>query len=142
MKRSIFYLDDEPICVQVFGEMFGNEYDVQTATTLTEAREKLAARPSDIIISDQRMPEIEGTAFLREVAAMYPSSFRMMLTGGTLMGDVIREISDGTVNLFLAKPWMEEEMRQALERASASFELRNKARQVANDDDAKPGGLS
>ena len=110
--------------------MFCDEYDVRTATTLAEARHALTERPADIIISDQRMPEIEGTQFLREVAESYPSSFRVMLTGSAVVGDIIREIRDGIVNLFAAKPWTEQSMRQVLERAGASFELRSKAREA------------
>ena len=130
MKRSIFYLDDEAICVEVFQDMFGDEYDVRTATTLAAARSALTERPADIIITDQRMPDIEGTEFLREMSDLHPASFRVMLTGSAMVGDVIREISVGLVNLFVAKPWTEQNMRQMLKRASESFELRSKARQA------------
>ncbi len=129
-RRSIFYLDDESACLSVFGEMFGDEYDVRTAASLDEARTSLKERPADIVISDQRMPEIQGTEFLREVAENCPASFRVMLTGSAMISDVIREISVGVVNLFISKPWTEQDMRQMLERASASFELRNKTRQA------------
>lgn len=129
-KRSIFYLDDETACLSVFEEMFGDEYDVRTAASLDEARASLKERAADIVISDQRMPEIQGTEFLREVAESCPTSFRVMLTGSAMVSDVIREISVGVVNLFISKPWTEQDMRQMLERASASFELRNKTRQA------------
>lgn len=119
-KRSIFYLDDEAACLDVFQQMFGGEYDVRTETTLTGARRALKERAADIIISDQRMPEIDGREFLREVAEIYPSSFRVMLTGTVGVGQVIGDISRGVVNLFITKPWTEAYMRQALERASVS----------------------
>jgi len=130
LKRSIFYLDDEVTCIEVFQEMFCDEYDVRTAMTLADARHTLTERPADIVISDQRMPEIEGTQFLREVAELYPSSFRVMLTGSAVVGDVIREIREGIINLFAAKPWTEQSMRQVLECAGASYELRSKAREA------------
>lgn len=129
-KRSIFYLDDETACLSVFEDMFGEEYDVRTASSLADARASLEQRPADIIISDQRMPEIQGTDFLREMAESCPASFRVMLTGSAMVSDVIREISVGVVNLFISKPWTERDMRQMLERASASFELRSKTRQA------------
>ncbi|MGH9900542.1 MAG: response regulator [Pyrinomonadaceae bacterium] len=129
-KRSILYLDDESACVDVFQEMFCDEYDVRTVTTLSEARRALEEPPADIVISDQRMPEIEGTEFLREVSETRPASFRVMLTGSAMVSDVIKEISVGVVNLFVSKPWTEEGMRQTLERAGASFELRDKARRA------------
>lgn len=126
MRRTILYLDDEAACVDVFHDMFGDEFDIRTATTLSEARRALAERAADIVISDQRMPDIDGTDFLREVSKSYPASYRMMLTGSATLGELIREISDGIVNLFIAKPWTEQNMRQILESAAASFERRNR----------------
>lgn len=116
MKRSIVYLDDEGACLGLFQDMFGADYDVRTAATPDEARRLLAERPADIVISDQFMPEIEGVEFLKEVAAEYPRSFRVLLTGGVTVGGVLREVGSGLVHLFVAKPWTEQNMREMLER--------------------------
>jgi diguanylate cyclase len=131
-KRSILYLDDEASILSLFQEMFCDEYDIRIAKTLEEAQCALNERKADIIISDQRMPDIQGTDFLRQIAEAYPASYRVMLTGNARVGDVIREISAGTINLFVAKPWTEDGMRQALERASTSYELRSKVRYARN----------
>ncbi len=124
MRRSIFYLDDDAACLKVFRDFFGREYDVRTEMTPAAARLALRESPADIVISDRRMPEIDGEDFLREVSEQYPTSYRVMLTGSATLGDLIHEISDGVVNLFVAKPWTEQSMRGILERASSSFELR------------------
>jgi DNA-binding NtrC family response regulator len=123
-KRTILYLDDEILLLNIFQEMFGNKYEVFTASTAEEAREILATRGADIIISDQSMPGITGTEFLCEVAGRYPQSFRIMLTGQMLIGEAIPELSSGVVHLFITKPWDEAEMRRMLERASLNFDLR------------------
>lgn len=117
MRLSIFYFDDEATMLELFEEMFGNEYEVRTASTLAEARRTLSEQPADIIISDQSMPEISGTEFLSEVARLYPSSFRIMLTGSMLVGEALPEISSGIVQLFVTKPWDNQTMRRMLERA-------------------------
>jgi len=124
--RSILYFDDEPTMLDLFQEMFGHEYDVRTTTLLTEARQLLSERPAEIIISDQVMPEISGTEFLREVAKLYPSSYRIMLTGSMLAGDAIPEILSGIVQLFIPKPWSKQSMQQMLERASLQVDLNRK----------------
>ena len=116
-KRSILYLDDEAMCLDVFHKLFSGEYDIRTATTGAEARRALLDRPSDIIISDQTMPGLKGADFLCEVAAAYPSSVRMMLTGSICVGEALREIGTGIVNIFISKPWGEADMRQVLLRA-------------------------
>lgn len=123
MKPSIFYFDDEATMLDLFEEMFGNEYEVRTATTLAEARRMLSEQPANIIISDQSMPEISGMEFLSEVAELYPTSFRIMLTGSMLAGEAIPEISSGIVQLFVTKPWDNQTMRQMLERASLHVDL-------------------
>lgn len=125
MKRSIFYLDDEMGCLEIFQDVFGREYDVRTAATVSEARRMLAERPADIVISDQSMPEISGTEFLIEVAKLYPSSYRVMLTGSMTVGEALPELGSGIVQLFVAKPWKEPHMREALERAGFQVDLNN-----------------
>ena len=124
--RSILYFDDEPAMLDLFQQMFGHEYDVRTTTLLAEARRMLFERPAEIIISDQVMPEISGTEFLREVAQLYPSSYRVMLTGSILAGDAIPEILSGIVQLFIPKPWSKQSMQQMLERASLQVDLNRK----------------
>jgi DNA-binding NtrC family response regulator len=117
LKRTIFYFDDEPACLSLFEETFGGEYDIRTATTLSEARRLLAEQPADIVISDQSMPEIKGTEFLDEVAAAHPASYRVLLTGSIYFGAVIAEVGGGSIHQFIPKPWTEHDMQQMLERA-------------------------
>ena len=116
-RRSILYLDDEAMCLDVFHKIFSEEYDIRIALTGDEARRALLERPSDIVISDQMMPGLKGTDFLCEVAAAYPSSARMMLTGSICVGAALPEIGAGIIDIFISKPWKEADMRQALKRA-------------------------
>lgn len=124
MLRTVFYFDDEARLLDVFQEMFSDQYDVRTAATLGEARRVLAECSAEIIISDQSMPEIDGTEFLREAAAMCPESFRILLTGQVSVGDVLEEVSTGIIHLFETKPWREERMREILARASTVLDRR------------------
>jgi DNA-binding NtrC family response regulator len=126
MKRSILYLDDEAQSLDLFQQMFAAEYDVRTATNLSEARRMLSEQPADIIISDQEMPDISGTEFLAEMAKEYPQSYRVMLTGSMLAGEALPEIMSGIVQLFIPKPWTEQSMREMLERAGLQLDLRHR----------------
>jgi DNA-binding NtrC family response regulator len=126
LKISLLYLDDHVDQLDMFETMFNDDYDVRTAERAEDARHMLAERAADIVISDQRMPGVKGTEFLREVAASHPSSYRILLTGTSKLGEVIQEVGSGIIHLFLTKPWTEQHMRQALERASAASEIRSK----------------
>ena len=130
MKRRILYLDDEAASLRLFAGLLGESYEVRTAQTLAEARVLLAARPAEIVISDQLMPEIEGTEFLREVAAKYPASCRVMLTGTVTLGHVLPEIGNGLIQFFLTKPWTEQAMLEVLERASAYLDSSERKKTV------------
>jgi two-component system, NtrC family, response regulator HupR/HoxA len=127
LKRSVLYLDDEAGCLDLFMEVFGREYDVRTATTPAEARRMLAARPADVVISDESMPETTGKAFLAEVAARYPAAYRVLLTGSITVGVAIGEISVGVVQGFVSKPWGKEDIYRVLERGLADDELQRRA---------------
>lgn len=127
MGRKILYLDDEAECLNIFRKTFDKDYDVRTAQTVVQARRLLIEQPADIIICDQNMPDIKGLKFLAEVAKSYPSSYRVLLTGTMVVGEAIHEIGAGAIHLFIPKPWTEERVRQALERAKLYLDLRNKA---------------
>lgn len=118
MKQTILYLDDDMACLSLFQHTFGEDYDVRTAPTHAEAHRLLSARQADIVISDQIMPDIKGTDFLREVAELYPETYRVLLTGGTTVGNILHEISTGIIQLFLTKPWTLQDMQQMLEIAT------------------------
>jgi DNA-binding NtrC family response regulator len=127
MIRTILYLDDEVACLNLLRHTLGEDYEVRTASTHAKARQLLSLSQSDIVISDQLMPDIKGTEFLREVAEQYPESFRVLLTGGDTVGNLLREIGTGVINLFITKPWTEQDMRRMLELASMTCDLRGNA---------------
>jgi DNA-binding NtrC family response regulator len=117
MDRSIFYLDDDPIQLEVFEQMFGAEYEVRTASTMADALRRLGECSADVIISDQVMPDGRGTDFLRAAARACPESFRVLLTGQITFGEVLPEVGSGVVHHFMPKPWTREQMDEALQRA-------------------------
>jgi DNA-binding NtrC family response regulator len=121
VAHSILYLDDEARQLEIFAEMFHPEYEVRTATTAVAARRLLNEHPAEIVISDQRLTETTGAAFLRAVAQAHPASSRILLTGVARVGDVFPELGAGVIHAFMTKPWTEQEMRQVLERAGIAL---------------------
>ena len=121
MKKSIFYFDSNAGCLERFRGAFGGEYEIRPLTTLSEARRALTECATDVIISEQNVPDISGLDFLREAAETCPRSYRVMLTGEPVLAEAIREVSTGVIHVFIPKPWTVENMRQVLDLAEMQF---------------------
>ena len=122
---SILYVDDDGQMLRPLVEMFGGEFDVRTTDDTDEALRLLDERPADIRISDQRMPKMEGTQFLRRVSERHPLSFRMLVTGHATVAGTLSELSSGVVQQFIPKPWDQAAMREALTRAQMAVRGRD-----------------
>lgn len=117
MKQIILYFDDEKVLLDIFRELFNDDYDVRTASSLEETRRVLSECSPDFIISDLSMPEISGIEFLREASRKYPHSIRILITGfGELFQEEIDKADRRLINYFIPKPWREPELRSVLER--------------------------
>jgi DNA-binding NtrC family response regulator len=115
-KISVLYLDDERACLNLFSETFADECEVRTATTYAEALRALAEERFDVVISDECMPDVQGSDFLREVALVSSESCRVLLSGAVTVGQVLPSLGSGAVEFFLPKPWNISLFRQVFER--------------------------
>jgi len=100
---------------------------VRTASTPEEARRMLAERPADVVISDEAMPGASGKVFLAGVAADYPSSYRVLLTGSITVGVALGELGAGVVQAFVTKPWSKEDINRVFVRGLADDHLWRRA---------------
>lgn len=113
---SILCVDDEQNILNTLRRLFRTEdFQVLTATSGQEGLAILKhTEHIGLILSDQRMPEMTGAAFLREARELYPDIPRMILTGYTDVSAAIDAINHGGAYRFLTKPWNEHELRQAV----------------------------
>ncbi|MDY7013350.1 MAG: response regulator [Cyanobacteriota bacterium] len=119
-KPQILVVDDEIDQLELLYRTFYEDYKVFQAQSGAEALEILAREEEiAVIISDQRMPEMNGTEFLRRAAAQYPNIMRIILTGYTDVEDLVEAINSGQVFKYVTKPWtlesLQDTVRQALE---------------------------
>lgn len=84
----------------------------------------LAARPADVVFSDETMPGMSGKAFLAEVAAAHPSAYRVLLTGRIPLGVALHDLGAGVVQAFVTKPWYTDDIQRVLKRGLAGGERR------------------
>lgn len=123
MTRLLF-VDDEPNVVQALSRMMRRareEWDVKTALSGEEALRIMAAWPADVVVSDMRMPHMNGVELLNRIAALYPEAVRLILSGHTDR-EVIMQ-SAIVAHQFLAKPCDAETLVNTLRRSKNVREL-------------------
>jgi len=89
-------------------------FQILTALSPNEAFEHLAKQPVQVILSDQRMPEMSGTEFFARVRQLYPETIRIVLTGYTDLDSVTGAINRGAIYKFLTKPWDDDQLREQI----------------------------
>jgi len=90
---------------------------VFTAIGAEEAIKILHEQPVNIIITDQRMPQMTGVEFLESILDTFPDPIRILLTGYADMNAVIDAVNKGKIFHYLSKPWNEEELDMTINRA-------------------------
>ncbi|MCI4624852.1 MAG: ATP-binding protein [Candidatus Magnetoovum sp. WYHC-5] len=111
-RYSILIVDDEPDILDALYDTFIDNYDVYKVGTSREALNMLRNKTQeiDLIISDQRMPEITGTELFKQVNSNFPSVGKILLTGYSDINTVVDAINKGNVDKYVPKPWKEEEI--------------------------------
>ena len=124
MAERILCVDDEPRVLEGIERMLGDELDISTATSGVQGLARLTHEgPFAVVVSDMRMPQMDGATFLHEVRKRAPDTMRVLLTGETDVKSAIRAVNDGAIFRFLTKPCPPELLRAALEAACAQSRL-------------------
>ncbi len=130
---TILYVDDEAQNLISFKATFRREYNILTAQSATEGLQMMNERGADLIITDQRMPNMTGVQFLEEVLPKYPDAIRMVLTGFSDVEAIIDAINNGRVFRYITKPWDENELRMTIENARQLYKLQQKNKTLINE---------
>lgn len=111
-ERTLLLLDDESNVLNSLVRLFRRDgYRLLTASSVREAFDLLAGNAVQVIVSDQRMPDMSGTGFLERVRDLYPDTIRMVLSGYTDLATITDAINRGAIYRFLTKPWNDDELR-------------------------------
>ena len=126
---AILCVDDEPHILSALRRLFrGQGYEVVTADSARAGLEVLASRQVDLIISDMRMPEMDGIEFLEQARQRCPDTLRLLLTGNADVRLILDAVNRGEIYRYITKPWDDHEMtlvvRHALERQGLEGERR------------------
>ena len=130
----LLLLDDEENILSALRRLLRRDgYRIHTANTPQQALEILAIHPIGVVVSDQRMPHMNGTEFLHQVKKLYPHTVRMVLSGYSEIKAVTAAVNEGSVWKYLSKPWDDLALREQIRLAFAEYKmLQDAAQEHAN----------
>ncbi len=123
-KKRVLFVDDEPKVLDGLRRMLRklrDEWDMAFALSGREALEAMAHQPFDVVVSDMRMPEMDGAALLSTVKERYPGTVRLILSGHSDKEMILRSV--GPTHQFLAKPCDADTLKDTVIRAYALRDL-------------------
>jgi serine phosphatase RsbU (regulator of sigma subunit)/FixJ family two-component response regulator len=123
-KLKLLVVDDEPDNLDLLYRTFRRDFQVFKADSAFSALETLDQQGEmAVIISDQRMPEMNGTEFLGKTVERFPDTIRILLTGYTDVEDLVEAINSGQVFKYITKPWQPEELKAVVQQASETYKV-------------------
>jgi len=116
-KPRVVFVDDEQRVLNSMRVRFRREYDLHLTTLGSEALAMLEEHEIDVIVADQRMPEMQGTEVLSKARDTSPRTVRILLTGYADLDAIESSINDAEVFRFLTKPCAPEELLETIQQA-------------------------
>ena len=120
MKKRILFVDDDPLVLQGLQRMLRSmreEWEMEFVESGPIALEAMAKSPFDVVVSDMRMPGMNGAELLNRVMKLHPNTIRFILSGHADQDLVMQCV--GTTHQYLAKPCEPDALKATIRRASA-----------------------
>ena len=122
--EKILFVDDEPAVLDTLKRNLRNRFQISTALSGEEALSRLSKQgPFSVIVSDFRMPGMDGITLLQKVKKAQPDIVRIMLTGNADLSTAIDAVNNGSIFRFLTKPCPVNILIATIERALYQFQL-------------------
>jgi response regulator RpfG family c-di-GMP phosphodiesterase len=138
---TVLAVDDEPNILSALRRLLRSTgWRLLTAANAAEALALLAAEPVDAVLSDMRMPGMDGVQLLERVSLGWPQTARLLLTGQADLGSTIDAINRGRLHRFISKPWHDDELLLTLRQVAETQQLEackqalERLTQVQNDE--------
>lgn len=127
MSNSILFVDDERQILRSINRMFiDSQYNIYLASSGREALQILEDNQIDMVVSDMKMPEMNGYTLLKEVKARYPKVIRIILSGYSDEDIIYKAIHSNIVKVYMFKPWRGDELRDSIEEIFRTQQLLNR----------------
>jgi DNA-binding NtrC family response regulator len=131
MNTAILLVDDEaPVISALKRALMDEPYDVVGVTSGEEGIAAMAAQQFKVVVSDERMPGMDGAEFLGLVRQYHPAIIRIMLTGHASIEATMRAVNSGEIYRFFTKPWDDTMIKLAIRSAIEKFDLEEENRRL------------
>lgn len=120
---TVLVIDDELRSVEALERILEEDFDIKTAVSIRNAEKILEEEVVQVVLCDQRMPEMTGVEFLKIVRERWPDAVRMIISGYTDAEDIIRGINDAGIYQYVTKPWQPENLILTLKNAVRLYQL-------------------
>ena len=144
-KPKIAFIDDEPRILRSLKMHFRQSHDVFITTDASELMKYVSEHDVQVVISDQRMPDKQGTEVLRDIKAASPNTLRILLTGYADLNAVIDSVNEGEIYRYITKPWQNDELKQIVNKATEIAQQTQEITQntmQGNDTQKVSGGIT
>ena len=120
---TVLIVDDEVRSLESLKRLLSEDFVVKIASNVEEAEALLRTEWVQIILCDQRMPDMTGVEFLKKVREQWPDVIRMIISGYTDSEDIISALNDAGVYQYITKPWHPDQLILILKNAAELFHL-------------------
>jgi len=127
---NVLYVDDEVGNLTSFKAAFRKDFNVFVAKSAAEGEKILAVNPIEVVLTDQRMPEITGVEFLQSIIEKYPDTIRILITGYSDINAVKEAINKGQIYKYIEKPWDNDHLKMIIEKAFEVYSLRKENKEL------------
>jgi len=131
-KIKVLYIDDEEDNLMAFKSSYRRIFDIYIADSAKKGIDILKNNRIEVIIADQRMPNMTGIDFFESILNTYPNPIRILLTGYSDISDVKDAINKGQVYRYINKPWNEYELKITIENAYQIYHLKEQNNKLQN----------
>lgn len=104
-KGNLLIIDDEIEILNTLKRIFYKDYELHITQSPKAALSIMEKSDIQVVLCDERMPEMKGTDFFRKIKDLYPNTIRVLITGYAELSDVIISINEGTIFRYITKPW-------------------------------------
>lgn len=133
VMETVLVVDDEPMTVSALKHQLRRRYSVLGTTDAHEALRMLEKQEVAVVVSDQRMPGMQGNEFLEIVSRKWPDTARILITAYADLPALIRAVNFGQIAAYIAKPWDAGELDRVIDQAVANRALKRENARIQRD---------